>query len=118
MYGVKFCSCARRAAPPFQSFEREFFLAPFSFYRLARLASVGARNGHPGYGVGLRCHSRGSLLVALTIFTRLTPSSVRYAHIAKEDTATPPYGHSLRSSPPWNLSPRRPSPHRSVAAGC
>ncbi|AXA36873.1 MAG: hypothetical protein D6691_09480 [Candidatus Hydrogenedentota bacterium] len=85
MYGVKF-ALARARGATLQDFEREFFLAPFSFYRLARLASVGAAMATLALlAWALRCHSRGSLLVALTIFA-LAPSSVRYAHIAKEDT--------------------------------
>jgi hypothetical protein len=84
-YGVEYLSLKSFSDMTRAKYERRFFLEPFQFYRLARLASVIAALLTIG---ALAWHFRSApapALVTAMLIPALGLSSIYYSHIAKED---------------------------------
>lgn len=84
-YGVEYLSLSAFSDMTRAKYERRFFLEPFQFYRLARLASVLAALLTIG---ALAWHFRDAPAPALAtamLIPALGLSSIYYSHIAKED---------------------------------
>ena len=85
-YGAQYCTEKLLLGTTREDFEKRYFLSPFLFYASARYMSVAFAVSTLALLLwSLRRHGLGAQLLAVVIMA-FASSSVKYAHIAKEDS--------------------------------